>query len=225
MTSISGYSTYTPQARFATPPPKSAAGEAGLKEAGPAANTAQANKLSDAEAKQVAELKARDRDVKAHEAAHKAAGGQYAGSASFTYQNGPDGRQYAIGGEVPIDAGVIAGDPDATIRKMEQVRSAALAPLEPSAQDRSVAAMATAAIAKARSEAPAEDPNAAGEPSATGPSQTDGPLNGSLAQTLAEIGQGGDEPSDDGVLPSSDLSAYAAKAYRHQASPSLGVSA
>lgn len=220
MSSISGYSAYTPQARLATPtPPKPAAGDGGG-EAGPAAKSGQAGQLSDAEAKQLAELKARDRDVKAHEAAHKAAGGQYAGSASFTYQSGPDGGQYAIGGEVPIDAGVIAGDPDATIRKMEQVRAAALAPAEPSAQDRSVAAMATAAIAKARSEAPAQDANAAGEPS-----ETDGPLNGSLTQALAEIGQGGDEPSDDGGLPSSDLSAYAAKAYRHQASPSLGVSA
>jgi hypothetical protein len=207
MSSISGYSAYTPPAQPVTPPAS-------------AAKPAQTNTLSDAEAKQLAELKARDRDVKAHEAAHKAAGGQYAGSASFSYQSGPDGHQYAIGGEVPIDAGAIAGDPDATIRKMEQVRAAALAPAEPSAQDRSVAAMATAMIAKARSEAPAVEEMAVGEPSAT-----DGPLSGSLAQTLAEIGQGGDEPSDDGTAPSPDLSAYAANAYRHQASPGLGVTA
>ncbi|WP_417494144.1 putative metalloprotease CJM1_0395 family protein [Maricaulis sp.] len=221
MSSISAYSTYTPQARLATPAQAGTAmGAAGGREADTASKFAAASSLSDAEAKQVSELKARDRDVKAHEAAHKAAGGPYAGSASFTYQSGPDGGQYAIGGEVPIDAGAIAGDPDATIRKMEQVRAAALAPAEPSAQDRSVAAMATAAIAKARSETPAQEANAAGEPA-----MADGPLNGSLAQTLAEIGPGENEPSDDGSFPSPDLSAYAAKAYRHQASPGFGVSA
>ncbi|MGK0265949.1 MAG: hypothetical protein ACI82N_000191 [Maricaulis sp.] len=218
MSSISGYSTYTPQARLAMPAkPEAAAGGRAASAADPFEPT---SNLSDGEAKQLAELKARDLDVKAHEAAHKASGAQYAGSASFSYQNGPDGRQYAIGGEVPIDAGVIAGDPDATIRKMEQVRAAALAPAEPSGQDRSVAALATAAIAKARAEAPAENAYAAGEPSGAS-----GPLNGSLAQTLAEIGQGGDEPPGDTVSRSSDLSAYAAKAYRHQASPGTGVSA
>jgi hypothetical protein len=192
--------------------PEAAAGGRAASAADPFEPT---SNLSDGEAKQLAELKARDRDVKAHEAAHKASGGQYAGSASFSYQNGPDGRQYAIGGEVPIDAGVIAGDPDATIRKMEQVRAAALAPAEPSGQDRSVAALATAAIAKARSEAPAATAEAAIPAGG-------GVLIGSLTQSLAELQQADEAPS--GVTSRApDLSAYATRAYRQQASPGQGV--
>jgi hypothetical protein len=48
----------------------------------------------------------------------------------------PDGCDYALGGEVAIDTSAIAGDPEATLRKMEQIRRAALAPANPSGQDR-----------------------------------------------------------------------------------------
>jgi hypothetical protein len=96
-------------------------------------------------------LSNRDREVRAHEQAHTAVGGSYAGAPTYTFQRGPDGRSYAIGGEVSIDAG-ISSDPAATIRKMEQVQRAALAPAEPSAQDFSVAARAQVLAAQARSE-------------------------------------------------------------------------
>lgn len=92
----------------------------------------------------VKDLKARDAEVRRHEQAHAAVGGQYAGSPSYTFQTGPDGNRYAIGGEVAIDVSTIPGDPEATIQKMEQVKAAALAPAEPSAADRSVAALADA---------------------------------------------------------------------------------
>jgi hypothetical protein len=49
---------------------------------------------------------------------------------------------YATGGEVQIDTSPISGDPEATIRKAETIRRAALAPASPSDQDRRVAAMA-----------------------------------------------------------------------------------
>tara|TARA_B100000745_G_scaffold167592_1_gene109634 strand:- start:1014 stop:2024 length:1011 start_codon:yes stop_codon:yes gene_type:complete len=98
---------------------------------------------------QVAELSSRDREVRAHELAHAAVGGQYAGSPSYEYQTGPDGQRYAVGGEVPIDASPVSGDPEATIRKMRIVQAAALAPAEPSEQDRRVAAMAARASAEA----------------------------------------------------------------------------
>ncbi|MFA5019420.1 MAG: putative metalloprotease CJM1_0395 family protein, partial [Methylobacter sp.] len=59
--------------------------------------------LSESDLKVVSELKQRDAEVKAHEAAHlAAAGGIATGGASFDYQQGPDGIQYAIGGEVSI---------------------------------------------------------------------------------------------------------------------------
>ncbi|WP_278801836.1 putative metalloprotease CJM1_0395 family protein [Marinobacter nauticus] len=108
--------------------------------------------LTDEELKQLTDLKARDREVRAHEAAHQAAGGQYAGAMSFTYQRGPDGAQYAVGGEVPIDVSPVAGDPQATIEKMRVVRAAAMAPAQPSGQDRAVAAQAMQTMLQAQSE-------------------------------------------------------------------------
>lgn len=100
----------------------------------------------------IGRLKRRDREVRAHEQAHRAAAGPYASSPSYTYQRGPDGKNYAIGGEVQIDTSPVPGDPEATLRKAEIIRSAANAPANPSAQDRSVAAEATAMAIKARME-------------------------------------------------------------------------
>ncbi|MFQ3230939.1 putative metalloprotease CJM1_0395 family protein [Reinekea sp.] len=91
----------------------------------------------------IRELAARDREVKAHEQAHQTVGGQYAGAMEFSYTQGPDGKRYATAGEVGISVGPVPNDPEATLRKADQVRRAALAPAEPSAQDRQVAAMAT----------------------------------------------------------------------------------
>ncbi len=109
--------------------------------------------LSEEEQQQVAELKQRDTDVRAHEQAHlAAAGGNAKGGASFEYQTGPDGKRYAVGGEVQIDTSPVDGDPQATIQKMQQVRAAALAPASPSSKDRSVAAQAAAAIQNAHAE-------------------------------------------------------------------------
>jgi hypothetical protein len=112
--------------------------------------------LAEQELKQLTELKTRDREVRSHEAAHQALGGQYAGTMSFTYQRGPDGSQYAVGGEVSIDLSPVQGDPQATIEKMRIVRAAAMAPAEPSGQDRTVAAQAMQIMLQAQSELAAE---------------------------------------------------------------------
>ncbi len=101
---------------------------------------------------EVEALKARDREVKAHEAAHTSVGGQYAGIASFSYTTGPDGKRYASGGEVPIDTSSVPGDPQATIDKLRVVQRAARAPVDPSSQDQRVAAAAGAKIAEAQAE-------------------------------------------------------------------------
>ncbi len=100
----------------------------------------------------ISELASRDADVRAHEAAHAAVGGTYAGSPSYTLQQGPDGKAYAIGGEVGIDLSAVSGDPSATISKMEVVMRAALAPIDPSAQDLRVAAEAQGLATAARAE-------------------------------------------------------------------------
>ncbi|MEM6955879.1 MAG: putative metalloprotease CJM1_0395 family protein, partial [Myxococcota bacterium] len=102
-------------------------------------------------AAEVERLRQRDREVRNHELAHAAAAGPYGGPPRYELERGPDGTMYATGGNVRIDVSPVPGDPDATIRKMRQVRRAALAPAEPSAQDRRVAARAAAEEAKARS--------------------------------------------------------------------------
>lgn len=104
------------------------------------------------EQKQTQELVKRDRQVRSHEAAHAAAGGRYTRGASFTYRRGPDGRLYAIGGEVKIDTAPVPGNPQATLQKAETIRAAALAPANPSNQDRQVAMNAAQIAIKARQE-------------------------------------------------------------------------
>lgn len=101
---------------------------------------------------QITELASRDREVRSHEQAHAAVGGSYAGAPTYSFKRGPDGQAYAVGGEVSIDVSPIPNDPAATLRKMEVVQQAALAPAEPSAQDLRVAAQAQVLAAQARSE-------------------------------------------------------------------------
>jgi hypothetical protein len=109
------------------------------------------SELTPEEEQQVEELRARDAEVRAHEAAHMAAGGSHVtGGATYSYQVGPDGKSYAVGGEVRIDVSSVPGNPQATIQKMQQVRGAALAPGEPSGADRAVAAQASQIEAQAR---------------------------------------------------------------------------
>lgn len=116
----------------------------------------QQQKEEQAEQKRIAELKARDQEVKIHEQAHAAIGGQYASAPSYEYETGPDGQQYAVGGEVRIDISEIPNDPRATIQKMQQVKAAALAPAEPSGADRSVAAQASQTLMEAQADLTAE---------------------------------------------------------------------
>ena len=104
----------------------------------------------------IAELTQTDRAVRAHEQAHLAAAGGLARGVSFSYTTGPDGKQYAVGGEVSIDTSPVSGDPQATIQKAQQVRAAASAPANPSGQDRAVAAQAAAIEAAARQELAAQ---------------------------------------------------------------------
>lgn len=110
------------------------------------------HRLSQGEKLAVTRLQKTDAAVHAHEMAHLAAAGTYARSgASYRYKRGPDGKEYAVAGDVKIDASKDS-DPDETIRKMRTVQQAALAPIDPSPQDRKVAAKADAMIAEAHQE-------------------------------------------------------------------------
>lgn len=91
--------------------------------------------------RQVAQLQQIDRDVRAHEQAHIAAGhGVVTSGPNYTYTYGPDGKQYAVAGEVGIDTAP-ERKPEANIDKGIRIQAAALAPRDPSPQDYRVAAV------------------------------------------------------------------------------------
>ncbi|WP_229709053.1 putative metalloprotease CJM1_0395 family protein [Silvimonas iriomotensis] len=101
---------------------------------------------------QVDKLVKIDKDTRAHEQAHlAAAGGLAVGGPNYNLTTGPDGKQYANGGDVQIDASE-GRTPEETVRKAKIIQAAALAPVDPSAQDLSVAAQASAMEAKAQAQ-------------------------------------------------------------------------
>ena len=112
--------------------------------------------LTAEEQRRVRDLQAADRRVRTHEQAHIAVGGDLVKSgASFTYATGPDDKRYAVAGEVSIDTSP-GRTPEETIPKAQHIRETALAPADPSPQDRSVAAAATQMEGKARGELSAQ---------------------------------------------------------------------
>jgi len=122
--------------------------EKDLKEKKELKNSKPTNELSQDEEQILSQLQARDTEVRAHEAAHQSGGGS-TGGASFTYQQGPDGKMYAIGGEVPISMSG-GSTPQETIANARAVIASALAPADPSGQDQAVASSAMMMIAKAQ---------------------------------------------------------------------------
>lgn len=135
---ITSSSTYAPQA--------SAPARQGTR----AASTQQ--EYSPEDQAKIDKLKARDLQVRQHEQAHLAvAGGLATSGATYTYQRGPNGVSYAVGGEVNIDTSP-GRTPEETIAKARQIEAAALAPADPSGQDRSVAASAAQMAQKAQAE-------------------------------------------------------------------------
>lgn len=150
--------------------------------------------LSEEEENQVRELKQRDTEVRQHEQAHAAVGGPYAGSPQYEFTTGPDGKKYATSGEVPIDASA-ERTPEQTIRKAEIVIRAALAPAEPSSQDRQVAQQAqrlrTEAQAELRKQKQGEqDENGgAAKASGQGPASASDGLAGALQAAAAAYEQ------------------------------------
>lgn len=146
--------------------PRGAGGAEAAPGGPPAAGQGQ---LSEAQRQEVQELQQRDAHVRAHEAAHQAAGGDLTGPASFSFQVGPDGRSYAVGGEVPVQARS-GRTPDETIAIARRVRAAALAPADPSPADLAAAASATQVELRAMQQKrqQAEQPGAGARPGAGG---------------------------------------------------------
>lgn len=106
--------------------------------------------LTEEEKKEVERLKERDREVRAHEQAHKAALGPYAaGGIQLQFTTGPDGGRYAVSGQVSVDMSS-EDSPEKNLEKARTIRRAALAPAEPSGADRQVASAASRMEAEAR---------------------------------------------------------------------------
>ncbi len=113
-------------------------------------------RLTSEEERIVQELKQTDRKVRAHEQAHLSVGADLVrGGANFSYETGPDQKRYAVGGEVSIDTSP-ARTPEETIPKAQHIRATALAPADPSTQDRRVAAQASVMELDARGEVSAQ---------------------------------------------------------------------
>ncbi len=142
----------TPAVGAAAKPPVQPAPETQKPKDSTGARTADGETLSEEEDRQVRDLRQTDAKVRAHEQAHAVAGGPYTAAPSYEFTAGPDGKRYATSGEVEIDSAPVRGDPEATIRKMDVVVRAALAPADPSSQDLAVARNAQAQRSQAQSE-------------------------------------------------------------------------
>jgi len=192
---LSGYgggsvALYSGRAQAAQP--QTGLPQTGLPRGGPQQEKpAQPGELTEEQKAQVAKLKAIDAKVRAHERAHAAVGGQYAGAPSYGYTRGPDGQAYATSGEVSIDVSA-ERDPEATLQKAAQVAAAALAPADPSGQDRAVAAAAAALRLEALAQIRAEK----------------------RAEQEAETGTGTVPPAASSGSPPPDSAARASQAYR-----------
>ncbi|WP_417760604.1 putative metalloprotease CJM1_0395 family protein [Shewanella sp.] len=169
--------------------------------------------LTEQEIQELDELAQRDEEVRAHEQAHAAVGGNLAGQPGLEYQQGPDGKRYAVSGEVQIDISVVEGDPEETMQKMRQVYSAAMAPVEPSAADMRIAADAMRKYNDARQELTDErmaelkttetdaETETSGQPSladaANSESDNQAPTyNMGIALVMAKLGPKNDEASN-----------------------------
>jgi len=91
-----------------------------------------------------------------------------------------------VGGEVQIDTSP-AGSPEATIRKMQQIRRAALAPSQPSGTDRAVAAQASQVETQARMEKSQEATEKTDAPDAAATLQSQ-PRQQAMRPAAASIG-------------------------------------
>ncbi|MBX2829736.1 MAG: hypothetical protein KTR23_00940 [Rhodospirillales bacterium] len=99
-------------------------------------STSSAVNLDPAEKAVVSQLQARDSAVRQEEEAHAAAAGPYGSAPQYTYQIGPDGNAYAIGGHVDVSVS-LSGSAEDRDRALATLQNAALAPNAPSGADMS----------------------------------------------------------------------------------------
>lgn len=81
-------------------------------------------------------FKKADAGIRSHEQIHASIGHTTA-PISYTYQQGPDGKMYAVGGSVRLDTS-IPEDPKAAAFKLDQIQRAASAPMDSSVADNQI---------------------------------------------------------------------------------------
>lgn len=81
-----------------------------------------------------------DAKIRSHEQIH-ASIGHTTTPISYTYQEGPDGKMYAVGGHVRLDTS-IPDDPKAAQFKLDQIRKSASAPVDSSGADSMISSQA-----------------------------------------------------------------------------------
>ena len=89
-------------------------------------------------AKVLEKFKQTDTNIRSHEQIHASIGHTTAPIA-YTYQKGPDGKMYAVGGSVRLDTS-IPNDPKAAAFKLDMLQKAASGPTDSSAADNTIAA-------------------------------------------------------------------------------------
>ena len=118
----------------------------------PKTQASQASEYTPSEQRRIAELARIDARVRAHELAHINVGRDLITSGpSYEYTYGPDGKRYAVAGEVGIDTSP-EQEAQANIDKGQHIQAAALAPADPSPQDYAVATTGKELEALGRSE-------------------------------------------------------------------------
>jgi hypothetical protein len=94
------------------------------------------------------DLQARDKEVRRHEQTHAAMLGPYAGAITYTYEIGPDGKAYAVGGSTEIREAA-GSSPEEKAARARRIMAAAMAVSNPSGADLTAAAEAARMAGKA----------------------------------------------------------------------------
>lgn len=163
--------------------------------------------LTPEEQRVVDKMRQTDQEVRDHERMHLSVGGSLVtGGPTYSFETGPDGKRYAVGGEVSIDTSP-ARTPEATVPKAQHIQRTALAPPDPSPQDRNVAATAAAMeqralqqIAAKASEQPEAADGKAGSAGRAGRAEHNTPTTGDAGAALYRQIAGGSQTSRQGGL-------------------------
>jgi hypothetical protein len=85
-------------------------------------------------------FKQTDTNIRSHEQIHASIGATTS-PISYTYEKGPDGKMYAVGGKVTLDTS-LPDDPKAAAFKLDMLQKTASGPIDSSGADNTIASQA-----------------------------------------------------------------------------------